>query len=423
MLGVVTALHVLGWGLLALAVIDGPKHLGTPVLGVGTGILAYTLGLRHAFDADHISAIDNTTRRLMQRGDRPLSTGLWFSLGHSTAVLALTVLIGAGLRAAAQAVGGHDSAFHHYSGIIGTLVSGGFLYLIALLNMVVLLGIWRAFRDLRRGDLDMDELDRQLDERGLMMRFFGGLSRTVDAPWKLYPVGLLFGVGFDTASEVALLVISGGAVASGMPLWAILSLPLLFAAGMSMLDSMDGTFMNFAYGWAFSKPVRKIYYNLTITGLSVGVAFLIGTVELFSVIVSELHLRSGVWSWAGSFDINRAGFLVVALFVVVWAASLAVWKLGKLDDRFGSLVATDEGTHATPIEARLRTSQEVQPFATSASSSMVSARSSALPTTEAAKSVAPALSRRRSWERTKAASPTIPTSAGPSAPSRSSIAR
>ncbi len=291
MFGFIVVLHVLGWGLLIYA---SSRHfnLGSgKMLGVGTGVLAYTLGMRHAFDADHIAAIDNTTRKFMAEGKRPMSTGFFFSLGHSSIVFGLTLVLGLGVRALGAQVKNSNSGLHHYGGLIGTIVSGGFLYLIAILNLIILVGIVRLFIQMRQGTFNDAELEKHLDARGFMMRFFGRFARSVDAPWKMYPVGLLFGLGFDTATEVAFLVLAGTSVAAGLPIWALLSLPILFAAGMSLLDTIDGSFMNFAYGWAFSKPVRKVYYNIAITGLSVFVALYIGTLELAQVLTSELNLR------------------------------------------------------------------------------------------------------------------------------------
>ena len=334
MVGFVLFLHVLGFLLLFLA---APHHYtvsrGT-TFGIGTGLLAYTLGMRHAFDADHITAIDNTTRKLMAEGKRPLSTGFWFSLGHSSVVFFLSILLNFGIRALTGQVRNQRSGLHHYTGLIGTLVSGSFLYLIAVLNLVILVSIVGIFLALRRGQFDHDELERQLNARGMMNRFFGPLARRIDSPWKMYPLGFLFGLGFDTATEIALLVLAGGSVAAGLPFWAILSLPILFAAGMSLLDTADGSFMNFAYGWAFSNPVRKVYYNITITALSVAVAFVIGTIELLSVLQSEFGLSGGFWHLVGRFDINKAGFFIVGLFVVVWAVALAVWRWGRVEQRF-----------------------------------------------------------------------------------------
>ena len=253
MTGIVVGLNVLGWAMLAAAT-GHHYHLSkTDVFGLGTGVLAYTLGMRHAFDADHISAIDNTTRKLMADGKRPLSVGFFFSLGHSTIVFLLAVLLNFGIRDLDKQVKSGSSGLHQWTTVVGTSVSGFFLYLIAGLNIVILFSILRVFRDLRKGTFDEDELDEQLNKRGLMNRLLGGFARKIDTPWKIYPVGVLFGLGFDTATEVALLVLSGTAVASGLPFYAILSLPVLFAAGMCLFDTLDGCFMNFAYGWAFSQ--------------------------------------------------------------------------------------------------------------------------------------------------------------------------
>ena len=293
MTGVIAGLHVVGWGMLAAAA-GGRYHITrTEIFGFGTGILAYTLGMRHAFDADHIAAIDNTTRKLAGEGKRPLSTGFFFSLGHSSVVFVLALLLNFGIRALDNQVRNGSSGLHTMTGIIGTGVSGTFLYLIAALNVVVLAGIVKVFRDMRNQAYNDTELEEQLARRGLMNRFLGPLARRVDTPWKMYPIGVLFGLGFDTATEVALLVLAGSAVVSGLPFYAILSLPVLFAAGMCLFDTADGCFMNFAYDWAFARPVRKVYYNLTITGLSVFVAFFIGTVEILGLIEQEYRLGGG----------------------------------------------------------------------------------------------------------------------------------
>jgi high-affinity nickel-transport protein len=332
----VCVLALLGSGS-ALLLAAAPHHFRlsrTDVFGIGTGLLALTLGMRHAFDADHISAIDNTTRSLMGKGERPLSVGFFFSLGHSTVVFVLAVALGVGVRVLDDQVRNGASALHHVTTIVGTGVSGAFLYLIAGLNVVILVSVARAFSGMRRGRYDEAELEQQLNQRGLMNRFFGPLARRVDKPWKMYPVGFLFGLGFDTATEVALLVLSGSAVASGLPIWAVLSLPLLFAGGMCFFDMLDGCFMNFAYGWAFSRPVRKVYYNLVITALSVAVAFFIGTVELLGLLGSELDLHGSLWRVVGDLNINTAGFAIVALFVVTWAVALAVWRFGRIEHRW-----------------------------------------------------------------------------------------
>jgi high-affinity nickel-transport protein len=334
MVALIVVLHVAGFFLLLLAA-TGHYHLdGKTTFGLGTGLLAYTLGLRHAFDADHISAIDNTTRKLMAEGQRPLSVGFFFSLGHSSVVFVLSILLNFGVRALNQGVRNSNSGLHHYTGLVGTLISGTFLYVIALLNLLILVSVMRMFMEMRRGIYDHEEMERQLNARGLMNRFLGPLARRIDTPWKMYPVGFLFGLGFDTATEVALLVLAGSAVVGGLPFWAVLSLPILFAAGMSLLDTADGVFMNFAYGWAFFKPIRKVYYNITITGLSVGVALVIGTIELLSVLQGQFNLSGGVWSFAARFNINRAGLILVGVFVVTWAAALGIWRFGRIEDRW-----------------------------------------------------------------------------------------
>jgi high-affinity nickel-transport protein len=339
----VVALHAVGF-ILLFAAIPYHYHLSkTQLFGIGTGILAYTLGMRHAFDADHISAIDNTTRKLMAEGKRPLSVGFFFSLGHSSVVFALAVLLNFGIRSLTSQVKNGGSGLHQVTSIVGTSVSGTFLYLIAALNVVILVSIVRVFLDMRRGRYDDEELEAQLDQRGLMNRFFGPLARRIDTPWKMYPVGVLFGLGFDTATEIALLVTSGLAVASGLPFWAVLSLPFLFAAGMSLFDTLDGCFMNFAYGWAFARPIRKVYYNITITGLSVVVAFFIGTVELLGLLSQETHLNGWFWSKMQTFNINSAGFVIVGMFVVTWAVALSIWRFGNIEARWDEAAARARG--------------------------------------------------------------------------------
>jgi high-affinity nickel-transport protein len=335
MAGFVLLLHVIGWGVLIGVV--APHHYpvsSTQVFGVGLGVTAYTLGMRHAFDADHIAAIDNTTRKLMADGKRPLSVGFWFSLGHSSIVFGLCVLLSLGVKALAGQVADDASTLQTTTGLIGTTVSGVFLYLIAILNLVVLVGIARVFREMRSGRYDEDALEEQLANRGLMNRILGGVTKSVRAPWQMYPVGLLFGLGFDTATEVSLLVIAGGAAAFSLPWYAILTLPVLFAAGMSLLDAIDGCFMNFAYGWAFSKPVRKVYYNLTITGLSVAVALIIGTIELVSILTEKLSIDSGVLASIANVDLNYVGYAIVGLFVVTWVCAIAIWRFGRIEEKW-----------------------------------------------------------------------------------------
>ena len=320
----VIGLHVVGFVTLLAVVVPQHFSLGARgVFGLGIGVTAYTLGLRHAFDADHIAAIDSTTRKFMAEGKRPLSVGFFFSLGHSTVVFVLALLFSIGVRALAGPVEHGGSALHGVTGLVGTSVSGAFLYLIAIVNLVILASIVRVFRRMRHGDYDEEEVETQLESSGLMNRFFGRFTRAVSEPWHMYPLGILFGLGFDTATEVALLFLAAGAASSGLPFYAILCLPVLFAAGMSLLDTIDGSFMNFAYGWAFSKPVRKVYYNLTITGLSAAVALVVGTMELASI--------AGIIPMV---DMNTVGLAIVVLFVVTWTVALAVWRLARIEEKW-----------------------------------------------------------------------------------------
>jgi high-affinity nickel-transport protein len=332
---VVVGLHVAGF--LMLVLLAAPRHHRLGAAGastIGIGLAAYTLGLRHAFDADHIAAIDNTTRKLMGEGKRPLTVGFWFSLGHSTVVLALSLLLSIGVHSLAGPVRDAHSQLHHVTTSIGTLVSGSFLYAIAAVNVVVLIGIVRVFREMRSGRYDEAELEEHLSRRGLMNRLLGRLTRTVRTPGRMYPIGVLFGLGFDTATEVGLLVLAGGAAGAGLPWYSILCLPILFAAGMCLMDSIDGSFMNFAYGWAFSQPVRKVFYNLTVTGLSVAVALVVGTVELGGLLASELGLTGSFWSALEGVDINLLGFVIAAVFVLTWAISVSVWRFGRIEERW-----------------------------------------------------------------------------------------
>jgi high-affinity nickel-transport protein len=324
---VVAGLHVVG-----LAMLVGAGG----VLGVGVGITAYTLGLRHAFDADHIGAIDNTTRKLMSEGQRPLSVGFFFSLGHSTVVFALAALFAIGIKGLSGAVESDGSTLHQATGLVGPVVSGTFLSLIGILNLIILVSIARIFRRMRGGEFSEAELEDQLDRRGLMNRFYGRATRAIKKPWQMYPLGCLFGLGFDTATEIALLAAAGAAAAGGLPWYAILCLPILFAAGMSLLDTIDGAFMNFAYGWAFSQPIRKVFYNLTITGLSVAVALLVGTTELVAVFADKLSLTGGVWEFASNLDLNLVGYAIAGLFVITWIVALAVWHFGHIEERWAA---------------------------------------------------------------------------------------
>jgi len=344
MFAFIAAVNVAGWGIFVLYVL--PHHFdyqgegGSRGLGVGIGvaITAWFLGFRHAFDADHISCIDNTTRKLMADGKRPLGTGFFFSFGHSTIVVA----VGAGITIAARAVFGAmvnpGSAYETAGGAIGTLLSAGFLYLIALLNLIVLVGIVKVFRDMRAGAYDEAQLEAQLQSRGLMYRFFGRFMRSINHTWQLYFVGMVFGIGFDTATEVVLLAATAYAAIQGLPYFAVLALPFLFAGGMMLFDTLDGAFMNFAYGWAFARPVRKVYYNLVITALSIGAAFIIGTIEILGILSNEIHLHGAFWNLMAGFNINLAGFCIAGLFILVWAVALIYWRLGNVEDRWSAAV-------------------------------------------------------------------------------------
>ncbi|MGW5482907.1 HoxN/HupN/NixA family nickel/cobalt transporter [Streptomyces sp. NPDC004008] len=344
----IITLHVIGWFTLVTIVMPEHYSLGTKGFGIGIGVSAYTLGMRHAFDADHIAAIDNTTRKLMGEGQRPLSVGFWFSLGHSSIVFGLALLLSLGVKSLAGPVRDDNSKLHHVTELIGTTVSGTFLYIIAIVNLVILAGIWQVFRQMRSGHFDEAALEQQLNNRGLVNRLLGRVMKSITKPWQMYPLGLLFGLGFDTATEVALLVLASSGAASGLPWYAILCLPVLFAAGMSLLDTIDGSFMNFAYGWAFSKPVRKVYYNLTITGLSVAVALVIGTAELLGLLADKTGLHGAFWDWIGSLDLNIIGFVIVGLFFATWAAALAVWKLGRIEEKWtAGLRSAEQETEST----------------------------------------------------------------------------
>src|SRR3954447_16463989 len=345
MAGFIALLHIVGWGVLAAVI--APHHYvvgNNQVFGVGLGITAYALGMRHAFDADHIAAIDNTTRKLMSDGQRPVSVGFWFSLGHSSVVFGLCLLLSVGIRSVAGQVESNSSTLQQITGVIGVSVSGTFLYIIGIINLVLLLGIIRIFRRMRQGSFNEAELEDHLNNRGFLNRVLSGATKAVTKPWQMYPIGLLFGLGFDTATEISLLVLAGGAAAFQLPWYAILTLPVLFAAGMSLLDTIDGCFMNVAYGWAFSRPVRKVYYNMTVTALSVAVALIIGTVELVSILTDKLDITSGPLAAIGGLDLNYVGFVIVGLFVAPWAIALLVWRYGRIEEKWDARLATAPAT-------------------------------------------------------------------------------
>jgi high-affinity nickel-transport protein len=346
MFAFILIINLVGWGIFLLYVL--PHHFnykgegGSAGLGVGVGvaITAWFLGFRHAFDADHISCIDNTTRKLMADGKRPLGTGFFFSFGHSTVIVAVGVGITFAARAVFGAVVDPSSAYETAGGAIGTVLSAGFLYLIALLNLIVLAGIFKVFREMRAGTYDEVQLEAQLQARGLMYRFFGRFMKSIDHTWQLYFVGLVFGIGFDTATEVVLLAATTYAALQGLPYFAVLALPFMFSGGMMLFDTMDGVFMNFAYGWAFARPVRKVYYNLVITALSIGAAFIIGTIEILGVLTTEVHLHGAFWNVMANFNINLAGFCIAGLFIAVWAAALIYWRAGNVEDKWTAGMAS-----------------------------------------------------------------------------------
>src|SRR4051812_37666757 len=332
---VVVLLHAVGWGVLVFPVAPQHYSLGsTGVLGVGVGLTAYMLGVRHAFDADHIASIDNTTRKLVGEGKPSVSAGFWFSLGHSSVVFFASLPLVAGVRSIAGVFQDENSEVGQTLGLIGTLVAGTFLVLIGLMNLVAAVGIARVFRRMRTGEFDEAELERHLHNRGFLARLLGRVTRRGSKPWHLYPVGLLMGLGFDTATQVALLVLAAGSAAFVLPWYAILVLPVLFAAGMSLFDTADGVLMTRAYGWAFLKPIRKVFYNLTVTLLSVTVALVIGVLVLSGLLVDRLSIDSGPLAWAASLDLEYVGFAIVGLFVAAWAVALAVWRVGRIEQRW-----------------------------------------------------------------------------------------
>jgi len=326
--GGVGLLHIAGWGLL-LAVAAGRPTI------LALGGLAYTFGLRHAFDADHIAAIDNTTRKLLQDGHKPIGVGFFFSLGHSTVVFLVAAALGLTVKWVL------DGQMRTAGGLAGTVVSGGFLVLIGVFNLVVLFGIVRVYRRLKSGDYeDEHALELDLTAGGFMSRIFGRLFRVIRHSWQMYPIGFLFGLGFDTASEVAILAISAGAAANGVPFAAVIALPLIFAAGMSLMDTADGAFMAKAYSWAFTSPIRKVFYNLTMTSLSVFVALFVGTVEIMQVTIQAFDLKGGVFGAIAGLDlVGRAGYFIVAAFVLVWVAALLIYKVRRIDERWSERVS------------------------------------------------------------------------------------
>ena len=333
--------HVLGWGLYL--------HFAHRYAAlIGLGFATYVFGLRHAFDADHIAAVDDTVRYLRQQGRRPLGIGFFFSLGHATIVLGLAL----GICFAAGAVKVHLPGLREIGSVIGTGVSGLFLWLIGILNLMVLLDILNVWKKARSGLHDHAHLEQLLSQRGLLNRLFGGRAqRLIRHSWQMYPLGLLFGLGFDTASEVALLAMTAAASTRDLPVGAVLSLPILFAAGMCLMDTTDGVLMSKAYNWAFLNPLRKIYYNLLTTTLSIAVALVIGTIELIQVLIQTLGLKSEIFDTIATWDFAMLGYLIVGLFLASWALSVALWKFGGFEQRHAMGVAVHR-PEAARIETR-----------------------------------------------------------------------
>jgi len=325
----------------ALGVVTVLAFVASTIVGsmttllAGLGIVAYVLGLRHGLDADHIAAIDNTTRKLMQDKDRngvsqrPFTVGTWFSLGHSVIVCALVVV----MIFAARLVISQIPALESGGNFWGTLISGVFLFLIGIVNVVIVHNVYATFKELKQGSLTQAEIQSKLDKAP--PRYFRGLFKIVRKPWHIFPIGVLFGLGFDTATQVALIAISVGlGVSSSIPLWMILVLPFMFTCGMVTTDTTDGVTMRMAYGWAFLNPLRKVYYNLTITIISVLVAFVIGAVEVFQVVGMELNLTTPFWNWFENLDFETIGIIIVAMFLVSWLVSVAIWKYRRFEDKY-----------------------------------------------------------------------------------------
>ena len=321
--GVIAALHLLGWGLYL-------HYAGHFPQLVGLGFVAYMFGLRHAFDADHIAAVDDTVRFMLQKGRQPLGVGFFFSLGHSTVVLALAI----GIAFAATAVKAQLPQLKDLGAVIGASVSGVFLWLIGILNFLVLLDILKIWQTAKKGTHTHAHLETLLQKRGLLSRLFGGqLQKLMNHSWQMYPLGLLFGLGFDTASEVGLLAMTAGASAGNLPVPAVLCLPILFTAGMTVMDTTDGVLMSKAYNWAFLNPLRRIFYNITTTGLSVAVALLVGTIELLQVLIGMLDLHGVIFDCVARLDFGILGYLIVGLFLGAWGLSAALWHFGQLERR------------------------------------------------------------------------------------------
>ncbi|MDR0358715.1 MAG: HoxN/HupN/NixA family nickel/cobalt transporter [bacterium] len=336
----VLLLHLGGWGLLLAYGVGRPAF-------VGLGFLAYSFGLRHAFDADHISAIDNTTRKLLQQGQKPVGVGFFFSVGHAGVVVAIAVGLAVAVRTVVQSVVNGSGELHDVGGLVGTTVSGAFLLAIGAVNLLVLLDITRVYRRMRRGYYDhasLASLQQELVAGGPFSRLFGRLFALIGASWQLVPVGFLFGLGFDTVTEVTLLGVSAGAAARGLPFTAVLALPIVFGAGMSLMDTTDGAFMSKAYAWAFSHPIRKVFYNLTMTSLSVFVALFVGLLQIVATLTQIANLDGGLWETLGSLDFETLGFVIAGAFVVTWAAAFVYFKVGRVEERWHERMASASGS-------------------------------------------------------------------------------
>ena len=350
-LGTVVMLHIVGWGLFIYYNSDPKYHALADSKGAliyaSAGALAYGFGLRHAFDADHIAAIDDTTRLMLAKGKKPLGVGLFFSLGHSTVVLVLSVVVAFAAKKAVE----WQSSFADAGSTIGMSVSGFFLYLVGILNLVILVGILKVWRDAKSGKFSHEHLDQMLSDRGLIKRFFKGrFAKGFDHSWQLYPIGFLFGLGFDTATEVALLGLSAtaavGTVGGFLPPLAIIALPIIFAAGMSMMDSLDGIFMVKAYSWAFTSPLRKIYYNITTTSLSTFVALVIGTIQIVSVVAKHTPIgKYEPFKTIANVDLGSLGYFIVGSFLGAWALSVIIWRVRKYEVKYSSGISESEHTH------------------------------------------------------------------------------
>jgi len=339
MASVIALLHLVGFTLLFQA--SGSTHQRVTI-GVGTGLLAYSLGMRHAFDIDHIAAIDGTTRKLLHDGKRPLSVGFFFSLGHSSVVAGLTLTLGLGAHELGPSLT-NGSAFRTWMTTIGTLVSGVFLLAIAAMNAVVLRSILRSARTYRSGETTSQAFEASLSQRGFLTRLTQRFTSSIVRPRQMFGVGLLFGLGFDTASEVGLLVLAGAVVVGGLPLISVMALPLLFAAGMSLFDTLDGCFMHVAYAWALARPARAIFYNVVVTGLSIAIAVLVAMLELCNLAAQHLHLHGWIWETFSTLSSSQTGVIVVVSFVVLWVGAIAAWKLFGLESRLSSSPTAPQG--------------------------------------------------------------------------------